>query len=58
MQQSTIDSVFDLASELILVYTNMLKRKMSDLYKYPAGKETLELLGFTIFADECQFTNY
>ncbi|EFC44623.1 predicted protein [Naegleria gruberi] len=47
---STIDSILDLVSGLILFYTNLLKKKKSDLHLYPAGKERLEPLGFIIFA--------
>lgn len=36
---STIDSILDLVSGLILFYTNLLKKKKSDLHLYPAGKE-------------------
>ena len=46
---STIDSVLDLISGLILFYTNQLKKK-NDIYRYPVGKERLEPLGFVIFA--------
>ena len=47
---STIDSVLDMVSGLILFYTNMLKKRKNDIYKYPVGKERLEPLGFIIFA--------
>ncbi|KAF0978750.1 hypothetical protein FDP41_002570 [Naegleria fowleri] len=47
---STIDSLLDLVSGLILFYTNRLKNKKSDLHLYPVGKERLEPLSFIIFA--------
>ena len=47
---STVDSILDIVSGLILVYTNHLRKKKGDSHKYPVGKDRLEPLSFIIFA--------